>query len=114
MQPLHSVQDQEKVERLAQNMEEQGWQGAPLVKWDVYGALVTGVHRYEAAHAVLGWQDSEIPMIDLAEVFAEDGLDFVDCLNEEDNPYLTDARFEYVVNRLSPATREKYGIDCWS
>ncbi len=109
MVPLHEVRDHEKVERLAADMEENGWQGAPLVKWDPYRDLLTGTHRYAAARS-LGWDDSEIPMIDIAEVFEEDGLNFEECLAEYNYPYLGDFDFEIVLQKLSYETTEKYGI----
>src|SRR2546430_9254865 len=110
MNPYHEVVDQDKVESLAKSMERDGWQGSPLVKWDVYGDLITGVHRYAAAQS-LGWADSEIPMIDIGDVFTEAGLNFDAVLKGYDNPYLSDAMFVSVLYELPDAMREKYGID---
>ncbi len=49
--PLHGVRDAAKLAALTEDMEENGWQGAPLVTiqyCDGYQAL-TGSHRYAAA-----------------------------------------------------------------
>lgn len=51
--PLHEVRDLDKLARLTESMEGEGWTGAPLVvvPWcDGYRAL-TGSHRYAAACA---------------------------------------------------------------
>lgn len=111
MNPLHRVTDPEKVQTLAQSMEEHGWQGAPLVIWPVYEQLLTGVHRFTAAHEELGWDYSEIPTIDIADVFREDGLDFEQVLEEEGFPSYASSVFGRVIQRLSPSILEKYGID---
>lgn len=111
MNPLHEVRDPEKVQRLAASMEANGWQGMPLVIWEVYGQLLTGVHRYEAAHEVLGWSDSEIPTIDIEDIFAEAGIDFHKALERYGNPWVTNYEFTRVLWELPEAIQAKYGID---
>ena len=110
MTPLHKVTDHEKVEQLKKSIEQQGWQGAPLVKWDVYGDLLTGTHRY-AAVKDLGWEDNDIPAIDIEDVFTEANMDFDGILNEYGNPYLTDPLFDCVLQSLPEDIRQKYGIE---
>lgn len=111
MVPLHEVHDMTKAEALAKSMERDGWKGAPLVCWQVYGDLLTGTHRYYAAHNILGWPDSDIPMIDIADVFEEAGLSFEACCETWGNPYLTEEAFLSVLNELPQEVCNKYGID---
>lgn len=109
---LHGVQDTEKVQALVESLEQNGWQGAPLVLLEGE-QLLTGVHRYEAAHRILEWQDSEIPMIDVSDVFAEDGLDFDVLYQEAMEHYGYDwyKAIRDILPQLSAGTLKKYGID---
>lgn len=111
MYTYHPVQEPEKVEALAESMGEQGWQGAPLVKWGEMH-LLTGCHRYNAASKVLGWSDKQIPMIDLEKVFAEDGLDFA-CKHAEHNSCTIDESYDFcqLLDELSDDIKAKFGID---
>lgn len=114
MNPLHFVDDPGKARALAADMENRGWVGSPLVVWSDYGQLLTGVHRYEAASEILGWSDSEIPTIDILDVFAEDSQDFSKILAKHGNPgpfANTWGAFVDMLDELSPTIREKYGLD---
>lgn len=108
MQTLHKVQDWQKVESIKRSIEENGWQGAPLVKWD--DNLLTGVHRYEACRE-LEMHDDDIPTIDIEDVFEEAGLDFEELHAEYDYPTLYDAMFVELIQELPAAIINKYGID---
>lgn len=111
MYTYHPVQEPEKVEALAKSMEENGWQGAPIVRYgDLF--LLTGCHRYTAASEVLGWTDKEIPMIDIQDVFEEDGKDFDELHAEHGSPTIdeTDNLCD-LLDELSEEIREEYGID---
>lgn len=110
MIPLHRVEDQNKVTMLMKDIREHGWNGAPLVIWEVYGQLITGVHRYAAVKG-LGWDDSEVPTIGIDEVFEEADLDFDVVLEENGNPSVDDDDFLRVLNELPLVIRSKYGID---
>ncbi len=102
MIPLHAVADQAKVEGIAASLESNGWQGAPLV---VDGEnLLTGVHRYAAAQS-LDWVDYEIPTIEISDIFAANGLDWAQMMEEENGD------LEYVLRQLPQAVLDKYGID---
>lgn len=114
MNTLHPVYEPEKAQTLAQSMEEHGWVGVPLVVWNVYGQLLTGTHRYEAASNILGWDDSEIPTIDIEDVYSEDGKDFESILEVHGNPgpfANTWDNLVDVLNELSSEIRMKYGIE---
>ena len=110
MKPYHEVQDQSKVEMLAASMEANGWQGAPLVKVGE-DQLITGVHRYAAAHGLLEWTNNEIPTINLEDLFEMCGMDFEQVYTEEGCPQLSSVAFACVTNHLPAEVLEKYGID---
>ena len=111
MIPLHDIRDEAKVKRLADAMDAGGWQGPPLVIWDVYNELITGVHRYAAAQQ-LGWEDSEIPTVDIADVYVEAGLDFSTVSKEWGDPEIRDAEFAAMLDITLPtAIKDRYGID---
>lgn len=111
MYTYHPVDDKAKVQMLAESMEANGWQGSPLVKCGEMH-LITGCHRYTAASKVLGWSDKEIPMIDLENLFEEDGKDF-EALHAEHNYCTIDEDYEFVqlVHELSEEIRAQYGIE---
>lgn len=108
MTPLHAVMDPAKVSAIRASLEEDGWVGAPLV---VDGdQLLTGVHRYAAAKS-LDWRDAEIPTVELADLFAEAGLNMVTCHAEWGYPTGDEPAFVNFVEMLPLAIREVYGID---
>ena len=111
MYTYHPVDDKAKVLTLAASMDENGWVGSPIVKWGEMH-LLTGCHRYNAASKFLGWSDSDIPMIDLEELFVEDGKDFA-ALHEAHGFCTIDEDYEFVglVHELSEEIRAKYGIE---
>lgn len=76
--PPHGVRDPHKFSALISSIS-RGWRGAPLVKWG--NDLITGSHRY-AACKHLGWRDTDIPVIDIEDVFAEAGLDWTQLYAE--------------------------------
>ena len=111
MYTYHPVDEPQKVETLAKSMEKNGWVGAPLVKWGDM-SLLTGCHRYNAASKVLGWEDSEIPMIDLEDVFAEDDKDFAELHEKHGSPTIDETyNLCCLLDELSDDVRQKYGID---
>lgn len=110
MYPLHEVDEPAKVQRIAVSMEENGWQGAPLVKW--CDQLLTGVHRYEAWTRVLELRYQDIPTIEIEEVFEEAGLDWDELLAEYDHPTMNNWQtIEQILFKLPSEICEKYGID---
>lgn len=102
MNPLHPVQDTAKVAQIAESLEANGWQGAPLV-CDGEN-LLTGVHRYAAAQS-LDWTSYDIPTIEIAEIFEANGLDW-DAMVAEEN-----GETEYVLMQLPQTVLDQYGID---
>lgn len=107
MTPPHGIESQEKFDELCKSIDENGWQGAPLVKCgDEH--LITGSHRYPAAKS-LGWMDAEIPMIDLVDIFAEAGLDFEELHGAYGSPTI-DEIFCGFLYELPNSIRDKYGI----
>lgn len=110
MVPYHEVRDYDHLKTLMESMEANGWVGAPLVIWDGE-YLITGSHRYAAAME-LGWSENEIPTIELADVFAEAGLDFIELHREYGEPTISDhGILVALVNELPKEIRDKYGID---
>lgn len=111
MLTYHPVVSWQKVSELTESMEENGWQGAPLVVADGE-YLITGTHRYTAASRNLNWSDYQIPTIELAEVFAEDGKDFEALHAEYGSPTIGETgMFEALLGELSYDICQKYGID---
>jgi hypothetical protein len=108
MQTPHEITDQKHFEELRDSMEQNGWQGMPLVKWGDE-CLMTGSHRYPAAKA-LDWVDYEIPMIDLEDVFAEAGLDFAELHEMFRCPTWDEIWGSGLLYELPNEIREKYGI----
>ena len=111
MYTYHPVEDPTKVSMLAESIDTTGWQGMPLVRWGEMH-LITGCHRYNAASKVLGWTDKDIPMIDLEEVFSEDGLCFSE-LHEVFQNCTIDESYDFcqLLDELSGDIKAKYGID---
>ena len=113
LSPLHEPTDPEKVQSLRASLTAHGWIGAPLVLWsEDTGELITGAHRFAAADS-LGWEHADIPIVLLADVFEDAGLDLDTALAENDWPALP---FEWwravaVLNELPVEVRERYGID---
>lgn len=91
MNPLHGVTDPAKVSYLAESIALHGWVGPPLV-CDGEN-LLTGVHRY-AAWRRLNRPDGELPTVDVADLFAAQGRDWV-----------------YVLHTLPDAVIDAFGID---
>jgi len=107
MDTLHEVRDGAKVIVLAAHIKRHGWQGAPLV---VEGEqLLTGTHRY-AACKLIEMPDYEIPTIEIADVFAEAGLDFAAAYEENDYGDWYQS-MTYTLGTLPETTRAAYGID---
>lgn len=108
--PYHEARDEDKVRRLAESMERDGWTGAPIVVVDSEYAL-TGVHRI-AAWRSLGLPDYEIPTVELSELFAEAGVDMEEAWEAWGRPTIDDATFpQFINNELPEEIREKYGLD---
>lgn len=103
--PLHEITDEAKLETLTAAMTSAGWVGAPLVAFG--DDLITGTHRYAAALAA----DIEIPVIQLADLFAAAGLDLGQTCEEEDAFDTRDGNFKFVANTLPSDLLEEYGIE---
>lgn len=107
--PYHEVRDAEHLRALIDSIAANGWQGAPLVVMDRVN-LMTGSHRYAATQA-LGWDDDDVPTIELADIFADAGLDLDATMAIEDCDGVDSANLAHVTNALPAAVREQYGID---
>jgi hypothetical protein len=82
LRELHEVRDYEKFESILNDMKENGWRGAPLVRLD--DQLLTGSHRFAAAKEL----DIKIPTIELRDVFEHYGSDYDQMTQDwEDNSY---------------------------
>ena len=110
MVPLHKPEDMDKIVALSASMAQDGWVGAPLVLWDNNGQLITGAHRLAAARS-LEWDDYDIPTIDIRDIFEQEGLDFYAVQDEEEADWNDFITIINVLHRLSPETRDAYGID---
>lgn len=107
MDALHEVHNPAKAIVLAARIKRHGWRGVPLV---VDGEqLLTGTHRY-AACGLIGWQDDEIPTIEVRELFAAQGLDFDAIYAEEDRGDYYQA-LVWTIEALPADVRAEYGLD---
>ena len=95
--------DSDKVTEIANSIQNNGWQGSPIVVWG--DTLITGNHRY-AACKELGIDPETIT---LEEVFTEDGVDFDEAHDECGRP-TADESLSELFYYLSDETIEKYGI----
>jgi hypothetical protein len=101
-QVYHQPEDEAKITALIESMEADGWKGAPLV---VDGdQLLTGMHRYEATRR-LEWRWQDVPVIEIADVFEEAGLDYQAAMQEAGYDLVT------ALCELPEAVRDEYGID---
>jgi hypothetical protein len=80
--PPHQVEDCAKMERIQADMDENGWQGRPLLVVE-YGdglAALTGSHRWAAAREL----DMRIPVIEVdAEKFYGEGYTIEDMWDDD-------------------------------
>lgn len=107
MQPAHDGLDENRIEALTDSMRTSGWQGAPLVRWGEYD-LVTGAHRWRAAQAA---ELAAVPVVDLEDVYREEGLDFAALHAAHGNPTLYEPDMVDLLGELPVSAREAYGID---
>lgn len=96
--------DQDKVNEITTSLEQNGWQGSPIVVWG--DTLMTGNHRYAACQAL----DIEPETITLEEVFEEDGLDFSECHEQAGHPTSNEIHNSDMFYFLSDEITAKYGI----
>lgn len=96
----------ENIRALAEEMEETGFQGSPLV---VHGdQVVGGLDRYEAAR-LLGIE-REVPRIPLEDVFLEAGVDMPQVASREGGPPSNQELFEDYLRELPRHVRDKYEL----
>lgn len=100
----HAVTDGDKVEKLAADMAERGWNGAPLVVLNEYAQAVTGVHRLAAAEQV----GIPVPGVDAEELLAACGIDLWE--RREDYADL-DETLVALIAELPDHIRATYGLD---
>lgn len=98
-QPIHQVEDQDKLAALVASMTESGWVGAPIV---VDGEqAITGSHRLAAAQIA----EIEIETVELADLFADAEIDL------HETAYELNYDLVAIVNQLPASVRAEYGID---
>lgn len=100
--PVHEVRDDEKYAALVASMEEDGWQGAPIVV-DGDQAL-TGSHRYWAAVATF----TEVPRIQIEDVCDLFDVDWAEHCEEWPDEY--DCHI-HIVDKLPAEVVEYLGMD---
>lgn len=103
----HEVEDWMKIHELTTSMQENGWQGVPVVVWG--DMQLTGVHRAKAAeNAGVG-----MPTINLEEIFVEDGADWEEALAEYNDCPNSDpfSCVLWMLPYLSTEIKTRYGID---
>jgi hypothetical protein len=109
--PLHEVTDHGKADRIAADMAERGWQGAPLVVDCDGGNAYTGSHRIAAVVFLnndLGIH-VDIPYIEIAELAEAHGVNWAELVEEwGGNTY--DAAIE-LREKLPASVVERLGYD---
>ena len=107
--PYHEVEDYAKLAALTESMERDGWVGYPLVAWD--DNLITGAHRHAAYVAAYG-DDANVPVVQIADLAALVGEDFLALCEEEGCDGIDSAALVYVLDRcITDQQRNDYGID---
>lgn len=84
LNPLHAAVDRDKLNHLVADIDENGWQGAPLVV-DGENAF-TGAHRIAAAAKL--WNEHsisvEIPRVEISDLCEMYGLDWAEMVEQYD------------------------------
>lgn len=107
---FHAADDTAKVAEIAASIERDGWQGSPLVAWGTN--LMTGAHRHAAWMRVHDRDDSDLPIVQIADLAAEYGNDWETIAAEEGCDSIDSADLVYAIDRAIPAAaRAEYGID---
>lgn len=113
--PVHEIRDKNKLQSLKEEIKNNGWRNCPPLVLFENIHLMSGAHRWAVA-VELG---KEIPVITLAGIFEEAGIDYEDSKEEsgynrqqEDNYHAYPlSGVEAIVAYLPECIREKYGID---
>lgn len=104
---LHEVTSPEHVARLAADMTEHGWRGAPLVVRRDHALLVTGVHRHAAAqHAGIA-----VPGVDLEDLLNACDLDLWEREKELGGLGWEQTLIELIAREIPAEVVEAYGLD---
>lgn len=103
--PRHEVTDEDKAATIARDMQEHGWQGAPLVVLADYAQALTGVHRLAAAEEA---GLTEVPAVELEDLLAAHGIDLWE--RREEFGDLDDA-IEHLAAELPQDVQDAYGLD---
>lgn len=106
MDTLHKVTDQAKVDRIAKSIEENGWQGAPMVTDGEL--LLTGVHRYAALCQIDREALVDANTIDIRDICEGYDDQIAEWMEDGDEWYEALVR---VLDELDADTQEQYGID---
>lgn len=111
-EPAHEVMEQEKVDRLAEAMERDGWQGPPIVAdWALAAA---GQDRaYTGAHRLAAWREatgtSPVPCVFIEDLAEKYGLDYEGILDDHGRDGIEAA--SYVMDQMPVEVCEAYGLD---
>jgi len=107
MDTLHEVRDTEKVQRLAADIEANGWQGAPMVADG--DLLITGVHRYAALRELDLEHELDEHTIDIRDL-VEDYDAKIEELTTEDEMEWYEALIA-IIGGMDKGVAEQYGMD---
>ena len=111
MDTLHEIDDEAKAQQLAADMDARGWHGAPLIADGTQ--LLTGAHRYHAWTRICERPASEIPIVDIRDLFATQNLDYDALMADEAFEGLDwwERLLIVVRENLSADVLHEYGID---
>lgn len=115
--PFHNVRDGAKFDAIKADMIANGWIGPALVAWDDH--LITGAHRHAAALAINEAAESDwdlptidVPVVQIADLAEQDGVDFLALCEEEGCDGVDSGMLVSVLDRcVTQQTRDFYGID---
>jgi len=106
MDTLHEVTDPAKAERIAESIELNGWQGAPMVSDG--DLLITGVHRYAAMRMLDRNMEVDQHTIDIRELVENYDEQIAELMADD---FTGVEALQIVLEDMPEATREEYGID---
>lgn len=106
METLHGVTDEAKVQRIAESIERDGWQGAPMVADG--DLLLTGVHRYAAMRQLDREDVVERHTIEIRDICPDYDAKVAELMAEDFSGL---EAIQMVLEDMPEATRTEYGID---
>lgn len=107
IEPIHEVRDEDKLAALTASMQNNGWQGAPIV--------CSADRAYSGSHRIRAWQaarddvGASMPCIDITNLVQACGIDYaelLDAFNGDEEQAITRLAYD-----LPADVTDTYGLD---